>query len=246
MPSIRLGLRPSRAAPVVEQRKDHAFEIEALILHRCSFSRAEIVSGGRAASAGERWLKQTDGEMAEVAKLVRERMDEHLHPDREAKPKVGAMSAEQAESFAVLRRPQIEGDRRPESHGETLQGGLIGRAGLNPELARRAATQLGDVWVVPGNGFIALDVGGGDMVCSRTTIAARQGLVTWTSTAGAVQDLVHGLVPDGVREVSLFAANGASTTVVVDDNVYGTMLNGHLRSVRFVGPTGAVDLGPWG
>jgi len=129
-----------------------------------------------------------------------------------------------------------------------LVGGLIERAGLNPELARRAVTQLGDVWVVPGNGFIALGVGGGDMVCSRTAIAARQGMVTWTSDSsdsGAVRDLVHGLVPDGVREVSLFAANDVSTTVLVNDNVYGTMLDGHLRSVRFIGPTGTIDLGPW-
>ena len=91
-------------------------------------------------------------------------MDEHLHPDREAKPKVAAVSAEQATGFAILRRPQIAGDRLPKSHREMLEGGLIGRAGLNPELARRAVTQLGDVWVVPGNGFIALGVGGGDMV----------------------------------------------------------------------------------
>jgi uncharacterized membrane protein len=171
-------------------------------------------------------------------------MDEHLHPDREARTKVAVVSAEQAESFAILRRPQIESDRLPKSHGEMFEGGFIGRCGLNPELARRAVTQLGDVWVVPGSGYIALVVGG--MVCNRTEIAARQGMVTWTSDSGARQDLVHGLVPDGVREVSLLAANDASTTVAVNDNVYGTVLDGHLRSVRFFGPTGTVDLGPWG
>jgi hypothetical protein len=172
-------------------------------------------------------------------------MDERLHPNREAKPKVAAVSAEQATGFAILRRPQIAGDRLPKSHGEMLEGGLIGHAGLNPELARRAVTQLGDVWVVPGNGFIALGVDGGDMVCSRTAIAARQGMVTWTSDSGAAQDLVQGLVPDGVREVSLFAANDVSTTVLVNDNVYGTVLDGHLRLVRFVGPSGTIDSGPW-
>jgi len=71
-------------------------------------------------------------------------------------------------------------------------------------------------------------------------------MVTWTSDSGAVQDLVHGLVPDGVREVYLRAANDASRTVAVNDNVYGTVLDGHLRSVRFFGPAGTVDLGPWG
>jgi hypothetical protein len=100
------------------------------------------------------------------------------------------------------------------------------------------------VWVVPGSGYIALVVGG--LVCNRTEIAARDGMVTWTSDADALQDLVHGLVPDGVREVALLATNDASTTVAVNDNVYGTVLDGHLRSVRFFGPTGTVDLGPWG
>ena len=69
--------------------------------------------------------------------------------------------------------------------------------------------------------------------------------MTWTSDSGALHDLVHGLVPDGVREVSLSAANNASTTVVVTDNVYATVLDGHLRSVRFLEATGTVDLGPW-
>jgi len=118
------------------------------------------------------------------------------------------------------------------------------RCGLNPDLARRAETQLGEVWVVPGSWDIALVVGG--MVCGRTEVAARQGMVTWTSDSGALGDLVHGLVPDGVTEVSLRAANDASTTVAVNDNVYGTALDGHLRSVRFVGPAGTVDVGPWG
>lgn len=173
-----------------------------------------------------------------------EPMDEHQRADRAARQKVAVVSVEQAESFAILRRPRIESDRLPAGHGETFEGGLIGRCGLNPDLARRAVTQLGEVWVVPGSGYIALVVGG--IVCDRTPVAARQGMVTWTSDSGALQDLVHGLVPDGVSEVCLRAANDASTTVAVNDNVYGTVLDGHLRSVRFVGPAGTVDLGPWG
>jgi hypothetical protein len=75
-------------------------------------------------------------------------MDEHLHPDQETSPKVAVIAAEQAESFAILRRPRIESDRLPQSHGVLFEGGLIGRCGFNPDLARRAVTQLGDVWVV--------------------------------------------------------------------------------------------------
>jgi hypothetical protein len=171
-------------------------------------------------------------------------MDERQHPDREATAKVAAVSAEQAESFAILRRPQVESDWLPESQWEIFDGGLIGRCGLNPDLARRAVTPAGDVWVVPGRGHIGLYMG--DLGCDRTEVAARRGMVTWTSLRSGLQDLVHGLVPDGVEEVTLLAANHASTTVVVNDNVYGAVLDGHLRSGRFFGPAGTVELGPWG
>lgn len=124
-------------------------------------------------------------------------MDQDRHRDAEAKPKVAMVAAEQAESFAILRRPQIESDQLPERHGETLEGGFIGRCGLNPDLARRAVTDLGDVWVVPGNGFIALVVGG--MTCSRTEIAARQGMVTWTSDPGVVTISFTGSFPMASR-----------------------------------------------
>jgi hypothetical protein len=166
-------------------------------------------------------------------------MDARQQPDREARPKVAVISAEQAESFAILRRSRVVSDRMPESRWTAFAGGMIGRLGLNPALARRAMTQLGDVWVVPGNGYIALDVGG--MGCDRTEVAASRGMVTWTSARGGLQDLVHGLVPDGVEEVTLLAVNNAPTTVIVNENVYGAILRGRFRSVRFFGPTGAVE-----
>lgn len=152
------------------------------------------------------------------------------------------VSADQAESFAILRRQQVETDQMPESRRKLFDGGLVGRLGLNPALARRALTPVGDVWVVPGNGYIGLDVGG--MSCGRTEVAARRGIVTWTSLKSGVQDLIHDLVPDGVEQVTLLAANDASTTVPVSENVYGAVLDGHFRSGRFSGPTGTVEFGP--
>jgi hypothetical protein len=44
-------------------------------------------------------------------------MDEHQDPDREARPKVAVVSVEQAESFAILRRPQIEATSCPRLTG---------------------------------------------------------------------------------------------------------------------------------
>ncbi len=54
--------------------------------------------------------------------------------------------------------PKVESDRLPESRWKAFNGGMIGRLGLNPALARRVVTPVGDAWVVPGNGYIGLEV----------------------------------------------------------------------------------------
>jgi hypothetical protein len=75
-----------------------------------------------------------------------------------------------------------------------------------------AMTQLGDVWVIPRTAISRPDRGRHGQHSRRDRSSAR---VTWTSDSNALQDLVHGLVPDDVRNVSFFAANGASATVTV-------------------------------
>ena len=120
---------------------------------------------------------------------------------------------------------------------------MIGRLGLNAALARCARTDASDVWVVPGNGFICLDVGG--MCCHTSEVARAHGLVTWTSGRSADRTIVHGLVPDGVAEVVLTATEGTTKTVPVQDNVYGIEMEGVFTSLRFAGPRGTVELGPW-
>jgi hypothetical protein len=170
--------------------------------------------------------------------------NEQPRPDWEARPKVEAISAEQAAGFALLRRPRRDGDRLPEDRWETAQG-RIGRMGLNSTLARRVTMPAGDVWVIPGNGCIGLAVLGG-MTCNPTEHAAKRGIVTWTSRSGTDQGIVHGLLPDEVDEITLITADGTSTTVSVNENVYGAILDGPFRAARFCGPTGTVELGPWG
>jgi hypothetical protein len=158
-----------------------------------------------------------------------------------ARATLAAVSTEQAASFAIQRRPQVESGRLPESRWKAFDVGMIGRLGLNPALARRVVTPVGEAWVVPGNGYIGLEVGG--MGCSRTEVVARRGMATWTSLCSGVQDLVHGLVPDGVEQVTLLASNSALTTAFVNENVYGALLDGHFTSGRFSGPTGTVEFG---
>lgn len=121
---------------------------------------------------------------------------------------------------------------------------MMGRLGLNPDLAR-ALTEAGEVWVIPGNGFICLDCGG---ACRSTTAnAAAEGIVTWTSSRSGDRCIVHGLLPDGVSQVTLVTTTGISADVPVRDNVYGAVLDGpFLQSVRFEGSAGPVVLGPSG
>ena len=96
--------------------------------------------------------------------------------------------------------------------------------------------------MVPGNGFICLDVGG--MCCHTSEVARAHGLVTWTSGRSADRTIVHGLVPDGVAEVVLTATEGTTKTVPVQDNVYGIEMEGVFTSLRFAGPRGPLSLGP--
>lgn len=158
-------------------------------------------------------------------------------------PKVTEIHANQSSVFGILRRPRVDSDRISEARQDEYANGMIGRLGLNAALARRARTDAGDIWVIPGKGFICLDVGG--MCCNTSEVARAQGMVTWTSARSDDSTIVHGLVPDGVKEVVLTATDGTTKTVPVKDNVYGTQMQGVFMSLRFAGPHETVKLGPW-
>jgi hypothetical protein len=181
-------------------------------------------------------------------------MNERRLPDREVKPMITAIAADQAASFSILRRAPVASDRLPDG---TFDGGRMGELGLNPGLARRGSTQLGDVWVVPGNGWIGLY--DGSATANPMAHAATHGMMVWGSSRDIRPNVVaHGLVPDGVEEVTLFAAGeplrflqpGAKpklvpVTLAVQENVYGALLPGEFLSGRFSGPAGTIEFGPW-
>jgi hypothetical protein len=158
---------------------------------------------------------------------------------------ISAVPEEQAAAFALLRRPQVPTDVLPEDRWERYQTGLIGRRGLNPALSRRTETALGNVWVIPGEGWICLSLAaspdassldGGGMVCNSTAHAVAGRLVTWGSSRSG-RTLVHGLLPDSIAEVTLTAAGGSMLTVHAVDNAYAAVLSGALVSVRIGGET---------
>lgn len=159
---------------------------------------------------------------------------------------ITAVPEEQAAAFALLRRSQVPSDLLPEERWERYQTGLLRRRGLSPALARRASTPLGNVWLIPGDGWICFSLAdssdpssldGGGLVCNRTENAVAAPMVTWTSSESAQGTIVQGVVPDGIAEVALTAGDGSTAPVVVVDNVFGAVLNGALSCVSVNGAT---------
>lgn len=173
-------------------------------------------------------------------------MSEGHQRDREPRPKVTEVPADQANSFAILRRPQVDNDQIPEHAWPRFEGGRIRELGLNPALARRVVTALGEAWVIPGNGYVAMDVGG--MTANRTEHAARRGMITWTSRAPDHQNLVHGLVPDGVDEVTLpaMAPRPRRSSPRTSTEQCWTARSGHIASSGRMGPSSSGSAEPSG
>jgi hypothetical protein len=159
---------------------------------------------------------------------------------------ITAIPADQAEAFAILRRPQVPTDLLPERRWMPYGRGLFGRLGLNPALARRTRTPLGNVWVIPGESSMCLSrakssdgasLDGGGMTANTTQNALEGRVITWTASRSGSGQMVQGLAPDTIAEVELLAADGSRTTAQVSDNAYGADLGAALVAVLIGGET---------
>ena len=161
--------------------------------------------------------------------------------ERDGGPPVDAVPALLVDNFAIFRRNQVPGDAVPEDRRSILQRGRVARRGLNPELARRVLTRLGDVWVIPGRDWVALF--DGSMTAGPIEPAVHNGKVMWGSFHTGVE-LVTGLVPDGVAKVTLLSSSGEQRLAAVRSNIYRAELSTTFRLGRFLGPAGEVTFGP--
>ena len=59
---------------------------------------------------------------------------------------------------------------------------------------------------------------------------------------GVTSEVVIGVVPDGVRDVTLELTGGGAQTVPVHDNLYQTRLRRHATTMTFAGPAGRVSV----
>ena len=146
-------------------------------------------------------------------------------------PEVRAVPAAEASGFGVLRRPL----RSSDAFAQIRPG--AGPEGANPNLARTlrepaGGLSAGSVSVVPADGAVCLRVPFAGVTAAQwwcqALAQARAGrLVVAMRPPGrlrASNQLLVGLVPDGVRSVTVSAAGGVRRVVAVHENVYDTQI----------------------
>lgn len=156
---------------------------------------------------------------------------------------VHSVPAGEAALFAILRRPRTAAD------AFTAVRAGAGPDGANPSLARSvrepaSALSRGLVSVVAARGGVCLRVPVGTRLsqwwCQHTALAARGLLLMASRPPGrlrASNQVIVGLVPDGVRSVVIAAAGGVRRVVDVHDNVYDAQIYAPV-SVSIVLPGG--------
>lgn len=135
--------------------------------------------------------------------------------DASSLPRVSGIMADQAASFAILRRPAQADDPIPTD--------ATGPMGANLRLARKVTSNGLTTWVVPASGHLCLrstDDGYPVWTCVPNSAAADGDLVmTLRNPATDAVVALFALVPDGVLAVTLQDHNGPAVRVQVKDNV---------------------------
>lgn len=146
-------------------------------------------------------------------------------PSEPQQQPVVAADPDQAASFGVLRREAASPDTLPNRAAEFVRHTVTGGNGAAPGLARRAVvTPSGSpVYVIPARGHLctyvvtAPDQGYGS--CARTGVATQgESIATDTPSPGITR--IVGLVPDGIRDVTLRAKDGTTERTAVSGNAY--------------------------
>ncbi len=118
--------------------------------------------------------------------------------------------------------------------------------GVNPDLSRLAiGNATNSVYVIPARGRVcaSLTVGeGANLICPSTDDVAkgRSAPATVTLETGGIA--IYGIVPDGVKSVTVRTA-GSSADVAIERNAYYTVVppGTALRTVGYDGPSGQVE-----
>jgi hypothetical protein len=171
------------------------------------------------------------------------------------RPKVHHMTKSQRHHFRVLRHARAAGDSLPAAlANQALSDPLTSLYGVNLALSRQARGAAGGdgaltgIWVAPGNDAMCVyaaladtSQGSGVSACSsRMTRAVGGQLVAVVGGYGGLRGgevRLFGLMPDGVRSVSVLDNTGQNAVAVVG-NTYTVVADGP-QQVRFADGNGA-------
>ena len=154
---------------------------------------------------------------------------------------VRAVPARLAAVFAVFRRTANPADVLPVALADSFMRGPEADLGLNPTLARRIGGLEHPAYLVPGQDGIGLyfAAGGGTYVPYADAIDG--GLLAESFRSGT-PEVVTGVVPDGVRNVTFELTGGGTQIVRVQNNLYQARLHHHATTMTFLGPSGRVSV----
>lgn len=147
--------------------------------------------------------------------------------------RVASVPAAQEQAYAVLDRPQRDGD--------AIATDQPGPFGTNLRLAREVSTADGAVRVVPGNGTVCLraqDEVGHGYACGPTAVVQDGVLMISLHDQATGAVTVYGLVPDDAGAVELTTPEGEQE-LTVTENVFSAELDSaDGASVQTEGTTG--------
>ena len=147
-----------------------------------------------------------------------------------------------ASVFAVFRRPATREDALPAAVTAQITSRPGPRLGLNPALVRRVGGPQRRAYLVPGANSIGLYVAAGGFTFVPYADAIDGALLGESFRPRVTSEVVTGVVPDGVRNVTFELTGGGAQTVPVHDNLYQVRLHRHATTMTFAGPTGRVSV----
>jgi hypothetical protein len=152
-------------------------------------------------------------------------------------------------AFAVIDTPRSAADALPEKVHHLFSSAT----GIYTGLVHKIETSDGVVWVFPGKDKMCIMSGpkgdrdaGAACTPNASAIAGyleMEEVGLHTRGGASMTNFVSGLVPDGVKYVTLHLPGRRTISVRVHGNVYMRQVIGHIESVTFLGPHGPMTVG---
>ena len=170
--------------------------------------------------------------------------DDESSPPGADDARISAIEPDAKEALDVLDQQRRAGDALPEDLVERMDEHA--NYGMNPDLSRLSiANATHSVYVLPADDRVcaALTIGEGANLSCRSTEEVADGRTGASTVLVSTGIAIYGLVPDGVKSVSVQTGTDESTRLDVENNAYYTVVPAGtaLRTVRDEGPSGPFE-----